>query len=627
MTGSTEDQLENFLKSLPSYESYKKFDEETTDTTYINECKALGTTNEKIKNLCVKFVKNLKALSDITSDSDKENTTFYLFYWIYYEIWKLFGSSEYKDGIRFSDLLYVGNKFYHNLKSSVFLHYYDPNFTEWAEMKYLHDYFFKNFENIDKCRTTSSDDCEKYKEYLTHIKDIYANNYRDCCVLFRGCKRYFKCEKRYDPKYLLSRLESRTSESPNNTIEGSSLTADIKEANIESYNSNDDSDIRYFSCKEIKDESNTPFLSCYIVKQAVKVPKEDEQITGGKRDNSAPLSSTAMKNVLNMECDEVRSDGKVVAYNCKPTSTSPSFSKIAHVNVKEEQESSEGHHIIDGRKSSLANVNTSLRWKIDEKALNCNEKDHDSIKYKLCEHIKGLISKGIIEKPPIKTVSKLDVIAHEPAEDSGEEYEEEYIEEEHLEHVSNLEVSESAENGKSLREEDSGKESDTKIDGIPVTCRETDTEICTNFKKAIASIKKREKSEPKVSVLKKRKKLTQETVTVSSTSETRESLLPNTVNDTSEPLEETPGILNNSIFRVILVAALIFGGIIVLFIYFKYTPLGSFIHKKIRRKKEFENDILGEQDQMVSLYDSEYLHENSHKKRIHLSYHHTGEDY
>ncbi|SBS90693.1 PIR Superfamily Protein [Plasmodium ovale curtisi] len=628
MAGSTADQLENFLKSLPSYESYKKFDEDVTGDTYKNECTDLKTTNDHVKNVCTKFIRNLESLSKLNTEDEKRNTTFYLTFWIYDKISKIFGLSKKNHGIHFSDILRIGNKYYHRLTKNIFLHEYDPDFKEWEEMKYLYDYFLKNYESIHNCTNPPNSECNKYVNYVSYIKEIYEKHHTECCLYHMGCDGYFKCEKNYNPKYLLSKLKGTAFEFPDDPEKDSSHIIDMKEVDDDVLNTDDNTNPQFFSCKEVKDEDGTPFLSCYIVRQPVKVPKKDiENTDTGQSGNSSFSAAEAIRNIPNVECEELNVHGTTTVIKCKAKEKSQSLTAGIHIKVGEQEQSSLGLDINNRRETSRENIYTSLRWKIGEEALNCNDKIPGTIKYKLCEHIKDLISKEIIEKPPIKTVSKLDLIEDEPVEDSVEEYEEEYEEEEHLENVSNLEVSESTENGKSLPAEDSGKESDTKIYGISVTCREKDTEICKNFKKAIVSIKKREKSAPKVRIHKKRKKLAQETVTVSSTSETRESLLPNTINDTSVPLEETPGILNNSIFRIIVVAALIFGGIIVLFIYFKYTPLGSFIHKNIRRKKEFENDIVGEHDQMISLYDSELLHENSHKKRIHLSYHHTGEDY
>ncbi|KMZ87783.1 hypothetical protein PVBG_05035 [Plasmodium vivax Brazil I] len=80
----------------------------------------------------------------------------------------------------------------------------------WKEEKDLHDYF-ENYEEI-KCNDSDKSKCEKYVNYVTYIKTLYEKNEERCCYKEEldeegFCEPYFKCEKKYSPQNLLTKLQ------------------------------------------------------------------------------------------------------------------------------------------------------------------------------------------------------------------------------------------------------------------------------------------------------------------------------------------------------------------------------------------------------------------------------------
>ncbi|SBT74577.1 PIR protein [Plasmodium ovale] len=630
--------LEDILNNLPSKDLYKTFNEEKKDTTYTSACNKLGTQDENLKNLCVKFVKNLKELSEKTNGDEKKSTAFYLTYWIYDEIWKIFGSSEYKHGIRFSDLLYVGNKFYYEKTNSAFLYHYDPDFKEWREMKYLHDYF-KNVKTISNCKT-SNDECNKYIKYVSYIKDMYENHYRNCCIYFMGCDRYFDCKKEYHPKYILQKLKTGKAEIPEDDNHASHSKENKQETGEASYNPDALTEPRHYSCKYVKNEDGTQFLTCYILKRSANVSEKDIQKPSEQPENSAISASEAIKKLNMSNCKEEYKDGKLTYIECPHESQLFASHPKVVAGDMDKQDRVFTASQENGSMPSLDETKESLKWKIDQQVLSCNKEYPGTIRYELCEHIEKLISEGKIEKQSKDRLSKLKVTDRPSNDSSTEEHGEENPEEAHSLVDLNLgETPESQQNqiqttadmstsetGRTLRHDTAANTIHLTINNKNVYCTIGNSELCKILlnliepKNTSATLKSKH-------IVAKEEKLPEDKVITPSTSLTTRSLSPIIEGAPSVILEEDEGILSNSIFRIIVVVSLVVGAVILFFIYYKFTPIGFFLHERLRRKNEFENDIFYEKSEEESFYDLEPLHRNSQKKRLHISYHSKRDSY
>ncbi|SBS91344.1 PIR protein [Plasmodium ovale] len=639
MESPIDEDLEAILNNLPSKDLYKNFNEEKTDNTYTSACSKLGTQNENLKNLCVKFVKNLKELSEKTNGDEKKNSAFYLTYWIYDEIWKIFGLSEYAHGIRFSDLLYVGNKFYYEKTNSVFLHHYDPDFKEWREMKYLHDYF-KNVQTISDCKT-SNGECNKYIKYVSYIKDIYENHYRNCCIYFMGCDRYFDCKKEYHPKYILQKLKNGKAEIPEDDNHAGHSKENKQETGEASYNSDELTEPRHYSCKYVKNEDGIQFLTCYILKRSAKVSEKDTQKPSEQPENSAISASEAIKKLNMSNCKEEYKDGKLTSIQCPLESQSFALHPKVVAGDMDKQDRVFTVSQENGKRTpSLDETKESLKWKIDQQVLSCNKGYPGTIRYELCDHIEKLISEGKIEKQSKDRLSKLNVTDRPSNESSTEEHGKENPEEAYSLVDLNLgETPESQQNqmqttadmstsetGRTLRHDTAGNIIHLTINNKNVHCTIGNSELCKILLNLIEPKKTSSKLKSKHPVEKEEKLPADKTITPSTSVITR-SLSPIIEDAPSVLLEEDEGILSNSVFRIIVVVSLVVGAVILFFIYYKFTPIGSFLHKRLRRKSEFENDIFYEKREEESFYDLEPLHRNSQKKRLHISYHSKRDSY
>ncbi|SBT54992.1 PIR Superfamily Protein [Plasmodium ovale wallikeri] len=76
---------------------------------------------------------------------------------------------------------------------------------------------------------------------------------------------------------------------------------------------------------------------------------------------------------------------------------------------------------------------------------------------------------------------------------------------------------------------------------------------------------------------------------------------------------------NPSQFKIGTSVALALGGILISFLYYKFTPFGSLFRKRGQGKTKFEEDFNEEYMQEFP-YDSEYEDVNMHNRRIHIAY-------
>ncbi|CAG9476332.1 unnamed protein product [Plasmodium vivax] len=202
LISSYEKQLDEIIKKLPSFETYKEFDTIEDSTSYATRCSDLGTTDDKFKGLCEQFMKNINKLKDYKSDLTKlKDRSSSLNYWIIDELRNYFAvNKKVIDRRIIHKLINNLNEFSLYLELQHLFSNSDFDFNLSREEKFLHDYF-KNYNTIVSCKDKN---CADYYKYVSYIEEIYYKHREDC--LGNVCD-YFNFHDKYDPENLLSKLK------------------------------------------------------------------------------------------------------------------------------------------------------------------------------------------------------------------------------------------------------------------------------------------------------------------------------------------------------------------------------------------------------------------------------------
>ncbi|KMZ77041.1 hypothetical protein PVIIG_06502, partial [Plasmodium vivax India VII] len=207
-----ENNWENHLGKLPSYEEYKKLDAVDIKDYSDGFCeKDLGSPKKEDKELCYKVSKHLKILSGLSGDKLKHGC-FYFQYWFYDQIRKHYSTgntinNETVSGKLF-DLVQLKIDKSSNLLPCKCYVFVTPEGGK--EEKDLHDYF-ENHKYID-CTKSDKPTCEKYVRYVTYIDKLFKKKEDNCCdydeLYEDSCEPYIKCENETRPDGLLTKLKS-----------------------------------------------------------------------------------------------------------------------------------------------------------------------------------------------------------------------------------------------------------------------------------------------------------------------------------------------------------------------------------------------------------------------------------
>ncbi|SCO65476.1 VIR protein [Plasmodium vivax] len=199
---------EAILKTLPAFVIYDKFNNTGDTSKYDGICESLEPNIREFKNLCTKFLHNIKNLPDYNHDRDNHKIhSTYLYYWIFHEINKI--SIANPKTINPSDVnlfVNIGNFLYKDLYNDTFIKEFNFDFDELKEQKYLYDYF-KNFNALNKITCPHSRSRAYYK-YVDFINKFYTKKIQEkqCCIWNFDCKPYFDCNDTYNPQYLFYKL-------------------------------------------------------------------------------------------------------------------------------------------------------------------------------------------------------------------------------------------------------------------------------------------------------------------------------------------------------------------------------------------------------------------------------------
>ncbi|VUZ93898.1 PIR protein [Plasmodium vivax] len=321
MAKISEQELEDILKDLPAHKIYSELNEnfqsEPKFDGYCKRMRKFKKNDNEMKNLCKRIAYNLEKLSGILRNDANDVRCSYFNHWMYNEIWKLVLTEDNyeidKDAIL--TLADIG----HDINSALsrpycsYEYYNNRDFSEWMEMKNLHDYF-KNFDQIKKKIRSAGDKYESYSKYLKYISKIYVNFEDECCDSeleeFEFKPIYFKCGDDYRPEKLLSLLERNNATSGDQTRVKSLNALSTQEEASGNFTLENDN---------LGDVSGGTKLN-ELKKDKFQTTDQSSVITGGGSQNSALPS---IQNPVNNSCQNVdRLEDNLGNMNCRSQETS-----------------------------------------------------------------------------------------------------------------------------------------------------------------------------------------------------------------------------------------------------------------------------------------------------------------
>ncbi|EDL43437.1 variable surface protein Vir22/12-related [Plasmodium vivax] len=238
---------DSILNNLPSYNSYKEFNETVQVNNDDTECKDLE--DKTATELCAKFIRNIKKLPDSKNKTKEHNVkALDLIYWILDELRKYSKSNSRNTNV-INKIVSEGNSIYNKKYSYALFYDYKFDLEESRKEKLLHDYF-KNYEQIKSCENNM---CETYYKYVSYIRDIYYEHQLFC--LESKCD-YFIHNPKYDPNDVLSKLEEcigKLRKAESNTISALSRSDQV---NLQKSKPNINMIIKYVSCTKVKDNND-----------------------------------------------------------------------------------------------------------------------------------------------------------------------------------------------------------------------------------------------------------------------------------------------------------------------------------------------------------------------------------
>ncbi|SBS96787.1 PIR Superfamily Protein [Plasmodium malariae] len=293
MSSTSDNSWEKILVGSPSYYIYEQFDNDVNEAKYDNYCSPFknsgnGADLEYFK-LCKKMSRNTDILSKFHDKNEFTTLCSHYRYWTYYNLKRVLG--EITDNNKAKPIIQKFMQSQNNINEIYNAYYCKYDFKNdifqrlniMNEEKYLYDYF-QNYDSIktsDTCNVVTSD---KYEIYLKYIITLYnkRKGEDECCYgsFLIGCEDYFKCDDEFDPKKLLSTLNSNISKKCGNlTNSQTTLTSGVT-----SHSGSSKADFR---------------SSIYLVR-CTDIPKDrpsDNELTGSKiKCQVLPLSAASLNN-------------------------------------------------------------------------------------------------------------------------------------------------------------------------------------------------------------------------------------------------------------------------------------------------------------------------------------------
>ncbi|KMZ83271.1 hypothetical protein PVBG_05898 [Plasmodium vivax Brazil I] len=205
---------EQFLMKFPSYDIYKKLNNNDVTDEYDKYCKIMKSSfpqNPKIYELCRIFARNLKELSTILNDVNNIDLCRYFNFWKYDQINKNHDTSNNAysiDRIRISFFSVASTIKEESPNHDCFYPYRrEISLDSWKEWKDLYDYI-RNKDKIPKIIESDVYLCSIYSKYFSYIKNIYQKYKEVCCPVANGnCPPYINFSEWCSQENVLIQLE------------------------------------------------------------------------------------------------------------------------------------------------------------------------------------------------------------------------------------------------------------------------------------------------------------------------------------------------------------------------------------------------------------------------------------
>ncbi|SBS95085.1 PIR Superfamily Protein [Plasmodium malariae] len=273
----------------PSYYIYEQFDNDVNETKYDNYCSPFknsenGADLEYFK-LCKKMSRNTDILSKYHNKNEFTTLCSHYRYWTYYNIKRVLGEKTGNDKAK--PIIHKFMQTQNNINEIYNAYYCKYDFENdilerlniMNEEKYLYDYF-QNYDNIktsDACNAVKS---EEYEKYLNHIIELYNKHktQKECCIdsFWPECEDYFKCNDEFDPKKLLSTLNSNRSKKCDNLIKAQAFLTSGNTSHTGNSLTNITDSIYYIKCADITNDKITDttqvggILNCHVFRTSDK---------------------------------------------------------------------------------------------------------------------------------------------------------------------------------------------------------------------------------------------------------------------------------------------------------------------------------------------------------------------
>ncbi|KAI4839092.1 hypothetical protein MKS88_002608 [Plasmodium brasilianum] len=336
MSSTSDNSWEKLLVGSPSYHIYKQFDNEVNEAKYDRYCSPFknsgnGADLEYLK-LCKKMSRNTDILSKYHNKNEFTTLCSHYRYWTYYNIKRVLGEKTGNDKAK--PIIHKFMQTQNNINEIYNAYYCKYDFENdilerlniMNEEKYLYDYF-QNYDNIktsDACNAVKS---EEYEKYLNHIIELYNKHktQKECCIgsFWPECEDYFKCNDEFDPKKLLSTLNSNISKKCDNlTNTQTTLTSGVT-SHSGSSKADFRSSIYLVSCTDIpKDRPSVDTLvgsriRCHVLPSSTaslnnstssfthpRLIIRDNQVSSGSSRSRNHLSNSDASNVIKYKSGE-----------------------------------------------------------------------------------------------------------------------------------------------------------------------------------------------------------------------------------------------------------------------------------------------------------------------------------
>ncbi|KMZ89321.1 variable surface protein Vir22/23 [Plasmodium vivax Brazil I] len=202
---------------LPSKKICEEMNNNNNLDLKITDCEVFK--EEKTKSLCAQIIKNFKKINKIENREQHNDYCLHFMYWLYDQIGEKYinKSSNILEDPEISKFVHLIVSL--NNKSSKYYCYYNSenNLEEWKEIIELIDYF-KIHDNIDNTKSCDNGACVSNCKYFSDISKLYKRHKRHCCTYFyygdhfNNCSHYFKCDDKYSPDSMLTRLKCPVNE-------------------------------------------------------------------------------------------------------------------------------------------------------------------------------------------------------------------------------------------------------------------------------------------------------------------------------------------------------------------------------------------------------------------------------